>query len=196
MPNNNSLLLPPDEPPVRADARRNRELLLDTAKKLFEAEGVEAVSMTAIADTAGVGKGTLYRHFDNKADVCNALLDEDQRRLQNAVLQHMAEQSHTPPEKTHWFLEQILRFVLKNVSLLSVEEDAVGIGLEHPAHYWWRQTLLGLLQRQLPGEDVSYRADVLYVMLDVRTIQFQQRMGYDEAQILSGLQDTADRLST
>ncbi|MEL6216458.1 MAG: helix-turn-helix domain-containing protein, partial [Pseudomonadota bacterium] len=84
--NDNPLIIFDDDgTPSRADARRNRKLLLETAQALFEANGVDAVSMTAIADAADVGKGTLYRHFPNKAALCNALLDEDMHALQMDV---------------------------------------------------------------------------------------------------------------
>ncbi len=188
----NNLLMPQDDQPSRADARRNRARLLETAQTLFDKQGVESVSMTAIANTAGVGKGTLYRHFANKADVCNALLDEDQRALQADVLARLREHADTPAENLRWFLERVLQFVLRHERLLQVETDAVGIGLEHPAHFWWRRTLVGLLQRLTPGADVRYRADTLYVMLDVRTVSFQRgQLGYDEDDILRGLHDVA-----
>ena len=50
---------------MRADARRNREKLLDAAAALFAAEGTD-VSLEAVAKRAGVGIGTLYRHFPTR----------------------------------------------------------------------------------------------------------------------------------
>src|SRR5690606_37833343 len=60
----------------RRDARENRQRLLAAAKRLFAAQGVDATSMHEIARTAGVGQGTLYRHFADKAELCHALLKE------------------------------------------------------------------------------------------------------------------------
>jgi AcrR family transcriptional regulator len=51
---------------VRADARRNRELIVRAATRLFMATG-RAVSMEDIAREAGLGVGTLYRHFPDRA---------------------------------------------------------------------------------------------------------------------------------
>jgi AcrR family transcriptional regulator len=48
--------------PLRADARRNRELIIASARELFALRGGKA-HMGDIAERAGVGKGTLYRHF-------------------------------------------------------------------------------------------------------------------------------------
>ncbi|MEO1444508.1 MAG: TetR/AcrR family transcriptional regulator [Chloroflexota bacterium] len=111
---NDPLLITDNRSPTRADARRNREHLLTIAQELFAENGVETVSMTAIADTAGVGKGTLYRHFSNKVELCNALLDEDMRILQGKILQYMRERDD-PLDKLTWFLEQILNFVLRRL---------------------------------------------------------------------------------
>ena len=49
----------------RSDARRNRELLLEAASEAFARDGVEA-SLEKIAKAAGVGVGTLYRHFPSR----------------------------------------------------------------------------------------------------------------------------------
>ena len=51
--------------PKRADARRNYELILTAARKAF-AEGGESTSLEEIARCAGVGIGTLYRHFPSR----------------------------------------------------------------------------------------------------------------------------------
>ena len=61
----------PDTRPLRADARRNRERLLAAAGELFAEQG-HGVALEAIARRAGVGIGTLYRHFPTR----DALVEE------------------------------------------------------------------------------------------------------------------------
>jgi AcrR family transcriptional regulator len=61
--------------PQRADARRNRERILAAAKKVFADIGVDA-SMEVVARRAGVGVGTLYRHFPTKEDLLGELVAE------------------------------------------------------------------------------------------------------------------------
>ena len=73
-------------PRERADAARNRAAVLDAAAALFREHGVEGVSMEAVAAAAGVGKGTLFRRFGDKAGLATALLDTQERTLQEAIL--------------------------------------------------------------------------------------------------------------
>src|SRR5262245_33037587 len=61
----------------RRDARENRDRLLAAAKQLFAEQGIDATSMYEIARAAGVGQGTLYRHFADKGEICHALIKED-----------------------------------------------------------------------------------------------------------------------
>ena len=63
------------ERPMRADARRNRDLLLATAAEVFAEKGVDA-PLEEIARRAGVGIGTLYRHFPTR----DALIEAVYRR--------------------------------------------------------------------------------------------------------------------
>jgi AcrR family transcriptional regulator len=56
----------------RADARRNEKALLDAAAEVFVASGVDA-PVRDIAAAAGVGVGTIYRHFPNRADLITAV---------------------------------------------------------------------------------------------------------------------------
>jgi AcrR family transcriptional regulator len=58
--------------PQRADARRNREAVLESARQVFAAEGLDA-QIDEIARGAGVGVGTVYRHFPTKDDLLEAL---------------------------------------------------------------------------------------------------------------------------
>jgi AcrR family transcriptional regulator len=63
-----------DRPKLRADAVRNRALLLDAAREAFEAaDGRTPVSLEAIAKAAGVGIGTLYRNFPTREALVEAL---------------------------------------------------------------------------------------------------------------------------
>jgi AcrR family transcriptional regulator len=70
----------PEDRPLRADARRNRERLLQTAKAAFAEEGL-SVSLDEIARRAGVGPGTLYRHFPTKESLFEAVVHERLRGL-------------------------------------------------------------------------------------------------------------------
>jgi AcrR family transcriptional regulator len=60
---------------LRADARRNRERILAAAREQFAEHGLD-VHMEQIARAAGVGVGTVYRHFPAKEDLLQALADE------------------------------------------------------------------------------------------------------------------------
>jgi AcrR family transcriptional regulator len=60
---------------MRADAQRNRARILEAAEVVFAAEGIE-VPVDVIAEKAGVGVGTLYRHFPTKEKLCEAILLE------------------------------------------------------------------------------------------------------------------------
>lgn len=58
---------------LRADARRNRESVLDAAGELFARRG-DGVQMDEIAERAGLGVGTLYRHFPDKQALLAAII--------------------------------------------------------------------------------------------------------------------------
>jgi len=74
--------------PMRADAKRNRDLLLAAARTAFTERGAEA-SLEDIARRAGVGVGTLYRHFPTRQDLVEAVYVEEVEALcrsaENAV---------------------------------------------------------------------------------------------------------------
>lgn len=59
--------------PLRADALRNRARVLEAAESVFAAEGI-SVPVDLIAEKAGVGVGTLYRHFPTKEKLFEAIL--------------------------------------------------------------------------------------------------------------------------
>ncbi|WP_031467785.1 TetR/AcrR family transcriptional regulator [Sciscionella sediminilitoris] len=98
--------MPDAERPLRADARRNREQIMATAGELFASRG-RAAQMEEIAARAGLGMGTLYRHFPNKQALLTAMVRE---RFQGmAELARSAEEIADPGEA----FEAVLRGYLE-----------------------------------------------------------------------------------
>ena len=76
--------------PLRADAQRNRDRLLDVAVRMFSQDGPD-VTLDAIAREAGVGIGTLYRHFPTREALVEAAYRSELARLCDAVPGLLAE---------------------------------------------------------------------------------------------------------
>ena len=70
----------------RADATRNRVHLLATAREMLAEQGADKLTMDALAERAGLGKGTVFRRFGTRAGIFQALLDDDERSFQEQVL--------------------------------------------------------------------------------------------------------------
>lgn len=70
----------------RADAARNRQVLLATARRMIAEHGADKLTMDGLAERAGLGKGTVYRRFATRAGIFQALLDDDEREFQAHVL--------------------------------------------------------------------------------------------------------------
>jgi AcrR family transcriptional regulator len=80
---------------VRVDARRNIDTLLQTAMTVFATSGVDA-PVREIAEKAGVGVGTVYRHFPQRADLIAAVLRHEIDACADTALVLVAE--HKPGE--------------------------------------------------------------------------------------------------
>jgi AcrR family transcriptional regulator len=72
--------------PERADAARNRRLLLATAREMLAGQPADQLTMDGLAERAGLGKGTVFRRFGSRAGIFQALLDDDERDFQERVL--------------------------------------------------------------------------------------------------------------
>ena len=108
---------------MRADAARNRERLLEVAKAAFTRHGADA-SLDDIAKQAGVGSGTLYRHFPTRDQLIEAVYHADAEKL--AAAAHALCASDLPPTAAlrQWLLvfvdyvaaKQIIMPVLDSVA--------------------------------------------------------------------------------
>jgi AcrR family transcriptional regulator len=94
------------ERPMRADARRNCEQLLARAAEAFAERGTDEVSLEEIARRAGVGIGTLYRHFPNRQSLLEAVF-----RDQVEALARRGENLRTADDKGAAFMEWLAAVV-------------------------------------------------------------------------------------
>jgi AcrR family transcriptional regulator len=104
----NRLPVRDDERPVRADARRNLNALLDAALEVFATAGVDA-PIRDIARKAGVGVGTLYRHFPQRSDLIVAVFRKEVDACA-AAASAIAEQ-YEPGEALERWLDRFIDFV-------------------------------------------------------------------------------------
>ncbi len=107
--------------PMRADARRNYERLVVAARKVFAEEGGQA-SMEAIAREAGVGVGTLYRHFPKRIDVVEAVYRTDVEQLVQTAERVVADLE--PWEAVVAFLEAFVRYAQGKRTFLNELREA------------------------------------------------------------------------
>jgi AcrR family transcriptional regulator len=92
----------------RADAIRNRERVLEAAKAVFSAGGAEA-SLEAVAREAGVGIGTLYRHFPTREALFEAVYRREVQQL--ADLAEQLKQEAKPIDALRQWMRSIVKFV-------------------------------------------------------------------------------------
>jgi AcrR family transcriptional regulator len=166
--------------PQREAAARNQEKLLKTARNLLQSPAATAVDMRDIAEAAGVGVGTLYRRFGDKAGLLAAVIGDDERVLQEAVLQG------PPPlgpgasadERLAAFVDALVALTERNIGALLVTEATPPGRLKVGAYGGWRQHLVLLLRElrtDLDARDAGWYADVLLASVDAQLYAFQRR---------------------
>jgi AcrR family transcriptional regulator len=122
----------------RADARRNRERLVEAARKRFAAEGAD-VPLAEIARTAGVGVGTVYRHFPTHADLIEAVYRDEVARLSARGAELMRERP--PGEALAAWIEAFADFAIAKR----------GMGEALKAVVAARSDVSGLARREIVG---------------------------------------------
>ena len=147
--------------------------MLEVTAALFREHGVDGVSMDAIAAAAGVGKGTLFRRFGDKAGLAVALLDKEERALQEAILFGPAplgpDGPSTPDERLRAFVNAYLDYLFAHLALVRMSETASpGARYRIGAYrFWHRHVALLLAERDDPVAD----AHTLLAMLSADHVQ-------------------------
>jgi AcrR family transcriptional regulator len=129
---------------MRADARRNHERLLASAREAFAAHGVEA-SLDDIARRAEVGPGTLYRHFPSREALLAAVYRNEVEAL--AAQADEIAQTHSPEEALAAWLRLQLDYIKHKRGLGAAVKTMLGTDSETLA--WCRDTLRAAVGRLL-----------------------------------------------
>jgi AcrR family transcriptional regulator len=148
--------------PMRADARRNYDLLLDAARKEFRDQGGGA-GMEAIAKRAGVGIGTLYRHFPKRIDLVEAVYRDDVDVLLGSAEHGLTDLKPWEAleawlrayveygQSKHTFLNELHEAFEKNPDLKSVSRDKIWDACDRVLR---RAQGAGVARRDIDGADL------------------------------------------
>lgn len=127
---------------LRADARRNRDALLKSATRAFSAHGTDA-SLEDIAKKAGVGIGTLYRHFPARHDLIEAVYWQEVEALCLGADELLA--THPPDEALVEWMRRFVDYVGVKKGLVGALKEV--LALDSPVFTVTREQLYGAVGR-------------------------------------------------
>ena len=149
--------------PMRADALRNRALLMEAARLVFQRDGLGA-QMDAVAETAGLGVGTLYRHFPTKEALIAVLVRERLEHLTAAVEDAVGAQD--PWDGVAGLIWALATFEAEDQGMVDILTDsaarpdevdvAMARVLEGLSAAVARAQAAGQMRRDVTAEDVLY----------------------------------------
>ncbi|WP_172798907.1 TetR/AcrR family transcriptional regulator [Paenibacillus sp. FJAT-26967] len=181
----------------RQDAVENRRLILQTAEVLFEKHGIDNVSMQEIAQTAGIGKGTLYRRYKDKGDLCSDLVQKRFLYFQKQVTAYLADTDNCSPiVQLQKVLREYVNMVEELSSWLKVIQTYDSLKGRSATYFcsepyvFMYETIYSLLtemekQKLIKLIDLSYTTDVFLSALSPDFYLYQrQEKGYLQDDIL------------
>ncbi|RZA32831.1 MAG: TetR/AcrR family transcriptional regulator [Lysobacteraceae bacterium] len=146
----------------RVDAQRNLHSLLDAAMAVFAQSGVDA-PVREIAERAGVGVGTLYRHFPQRADLIIAVMKSQIDACADAAAVFAAE--HAPGEALARWMQRYVDFIVTKRGLSGALQSDNAAYAALPDYFYsrLRPALAGLLQAAVAQDVIrpGFEADEL-----------------------------------
>jgi AcrR family transcriptional regulator len=162
----------------RRDAARNRALIIETAQRLFAEKGVSHTSMEDIAKAAQLGKGTIFRHFDDRATLIGDLIEDGERDFQERFLR-----SEPPLGPGAPALERLIAFGQHRLAMLETIGDVLRdaelsrgvLRLRTPARATYHLHVSFLLSEAGCPLDADLTADVLLEALTGQMYLFERQ---------------------
>ncbi len=167
-------LLAPPPRRERADAVRNRELVLAAAADLFARRDPREVSMDEVARAAGVGRATLYRRYPDVRSIAVALLDEHERELQRRLLAGDPPLGPgAPPARRLGAFFAAMTQLLERFLFLLLGAETGPARFRTGAYGFWRAHVRALLV-EAGVDDPGPRADLLLAAVDPELYRHQR----------------------
>ncbi len=143
---------------IRSDARRNRERLLEAATAAFAGADGRPVSLESIARNAGVGIGTLYRHFPNREALVEAIYRAELAEVAAAAEQQL--KRHPPKTALRRWMDRYASFVAAKRGMAESLHAIFDSGAMEPSQT--RDSIVGAVDMLLRAgvDDGSLRSDV------------------------------------
>jgi AcrR family transcriptional regulator len=188
-------LIEADGPKERADAARNRARILAAAGELVAEQGIDCMSMDAVARRAAVGTGTLYRRFGDRAGLAFALLDEHTRAFQDALISGPPPLGPGAPAR-----ERLRAFGPRYLELLEAHADLMVAAAPSPkdgsAVYALYATHLAILLREAaPTLDPQFTAEALLATFaPLQFVRLRDGMGWPIERLREGWYALVDSL--
>ncbi|MGI5273557.1 TetR/AcrR family transcriptional regulator [Nonomuraea sp. CA-218870] len=175
--------------PERADAARNRQKIIEVAARMIDCRGADQLSLDEVAREAGVGVGTVYRRFGDRAGLVWALIDERERRFQEAFLSGPPPlgPGAAPAERAEAFLTALVDRVVSQLDLFQLVElgsPASRFGGPYRVHH---THLAALLAQARPDADPHYLADALLAPVNAHLIAYQCERGLTIDEVKAGI---------
>ena len=159
----------------RSDAARNRLRILEAAERLFAERGPGNVSMDDVARAAGVGKGTLFRRFGDRAGLARAILSSHEAVFQESMIRGAPPVGPGAPasERLMAFGRGMLGLVDAHRDLLLAAETGSKGGRFRAGPYpSYRFFVSSLLREAAPDLDPDYTADALLAALGAEFVAY------------------------
>jgi len=152
--------LPPPPPArkPRADAQRNRERILEVAKEVFTRDGA-AASLDDIARRAGIGPGTLYRHFPTRDDLIEAVYRSEVEKL--AAAERRFASTMTPLEALRAWMLLFIDHVAGKMLIIPAMNTVAGgsVRLIEGSRSLIHATFVASVQRAIASGDLRSDTD-------------------------------------
>ncbi|HEX6336400.1 MAG TPA: helix-turn-helix domain-containing protein [Jiangellaceae bacterium] len=173
---------------LRADAARNRRRVLAAAEQLFASGDARQVTMEDIARAAGVGRATIYRRFPTPAAVALELLDEHERRLQEAIMRGEPPlgPGAPPADRLAAYFEAMVGLLDGHLHL-ALGAETGNARFATGAYQFWRAHVRHLL-REAGTSELDAMVDIVLAPLAPDLYRFQRyELGIGREQITAAL---------